>query len=757
METVRFYPVDIRYKIEGGKAVIHLFGRTVDGKTVCVIDRSVEPYFIVEPKGDIRKELEALRAEDASVVKVEEFEKKVLAETTKLYRVYTNLPKSVPKIKSLARDLSGVKDLYEYDIVFASRYLVDKKFTPLTVLEAKGNIVPHEASVPVMDAVEIKQLEESTLENPKMLAVDIETYNPDGKRIDPTKYAIIMIALYGEGYKKVITWKDVDTDADYLEVVDSESEMLERFAQCIQEYDPDMLLGYNSDGFDLPYINTRAKKYKLKLPIGKDFSEMDVMGTSSKKVSIPGIAHVDLLPFIRRIVGRSMKTDSYRLDAVAEELLGEKKIPVDIENLAKYWDAKSKELALFVEYNLKDAQLTYDLMVKLYPQMLELVKIIGQPVFEVTRMSFSALVEWFLIKRAQEYDKVIPNKPRYGESSSRMAQRAKGAFVYEPIPGLYENIAVFDFRSLYPTIIVSHNISVETVNVGSPEDGLRAPVEGENIWFTTKKKGFLSSVLKDLIERRARIKELMKKDAGNPLLAARSEGLKVMANSFYGYLGFSMARWYSFPCVRSITGWGRKYINTAMEKAKERGFKVVYGDTDSVFLQLGDNGKKEAVNFMEDVNRDLPEMMELEFEGMFPAGIFVSAKGTDVGAKKRYALMNDQGDITVKGFEIVRRNWSGIGKDIQRKVLEILLSEKDVDKAMKYVRDKVNALKAGEIDIEELVISTQLTKPIREYAAVGPHVAAAKLMEAEGKVVKAGSGIRYVIVKGEGSISDRAF
>jgi len=549
----------------------------------------------------------------------------------------------------------------------------------------------------------------------------------------------------------VITWKDIPSDADYVEKVDSESEMLERFAEHVKDYGPDLLTGYNSDRFDLPYINIRAKKYKLSLKLGLDHSEIEVSGTSKKKASIAGIVHVDCYPFIRRVTGAVLKTHSYTLDNVSFEILGERKLKVDMGAMAGHWDNNSPELAKYAEYNLRDAELTYKLLEKIYPSMVEMVKITHRSLFDVTRMAFSQFVETYLILQAQDFNEVIPNKPRYGESTARMEQRAKGGFVYEPTPGLYENIAVFDFRSIYPSVMVSHNISPDTMNKEDCREQATAPVEGETITFCQDKPGFVATVLQDLLDRRGRIKAMIQKEGKSPLLLARSNAIKIMMVSFYGYLGFSMSRWYSFECVQSITAWAREYIKGVMDKAEEKGFKIVYGDTDSIFLELGDKTEQDAIYFLEEINRNLPGIMELEYEGLFPAGIFVSTKGTDVGAKKRYALMDEEGELTIKGFEIVRRNYSPIGKDVQLNVLTILLSDKDPQKAMKYVRDKITKLKAGDIPIEELTITTQLTKMIEDYASIGPHVAAAKLMQAKHRPV----GVSYVIKEGVGKIRDK--
>ncbi|GAI26580.1 unnamed protein product [marine sediment metagenome] len=177
-------------------------------------------------------------------------------------------------------------------------------------------------------------------------------------------------------------------------------------------------------------------------------------------------------------------------------------------------------------------------------------------------------------------------------------------------------------------------------------------------------RGFLPIIIGDLISRRARIKEIIK-EKKDIMLEARSESLKLLANAFYGYLGFFGARWYSIECARSVTAYGRYYINRVIEDAEKNEFKVIYSDTDSVFLNLGKKTEEDALKFVEKINETLPGIMELEYENFYPCGIFVSAKEGHYGAKKKYALLGKDGNIKITGFETVRRNWSFIAKQAQ--------------------------------------------------------------------------------------------
>ncbi|RME78698.1 DNA polymerase, partial [Candidatus Woesearchaeota archaeon] len=601
----------------------------------------------------------------------------------------------------------------------------------------------------------IAQLDDTTYTQPTLLAFDIETYNPNKQMSDPAQHPIIQLSLYGAGFEKVITWKDVNGYGPSVEVVENEEELLKKFAQYVNVKQPDILTGYFSDGFDFPYILKRAQKHKIKLDINLDYTSPRFGRGNQSSVEMTGIIHLDILNFIRRVTRMNLKTDSLKLDAVAQELLGEKKNEIDIENLAEYWDNSDPKLAEFAKYCLKDSQLTYEITQMLMPNIVEFVKLISLPIADIVKMRFAQFVEWYLIKRAQEVNMLIPNKPGRTTLYERQGQHVEGAFVYEPKPGIYDDVVVFDFRSLYPSIIVAHNISPETLNAPSEHKEI---VPGHpDMWFATDRDGFFSTILEEIMNRRGRIKAMMKTadEKKKKLLDARQYSLKILLNSFYGYLGFFGARWYSKECAAAVTAYGRYHIHQVINKAEAEGFKVIYSDTDSIFITLDGRTYEEAMDFVDRINAELPEMMELEPEGFYKTALFVSARGEEGGAKKRYALCDEQGNVIIKGFEAVRRNTSYIAKEVQTQVIKTLLRTKNTQEATSYLKEVIKNLREKKIPNEKLVIVTQLTKPIEDYASIGPHVAVARQMRQRGERVEPGSFIRYIVRPGKGKISDR--
>ena len=151
--------------------------------------------------------------------------------------------------------------------------------------------------------------------------------------------------------------------------------------------------------------------------------------------------------------------------------------------------------------------------------------------------------------------------------------------------------------------------------------------------------------------------------------------------------------------------------------------------------------------FLEDINSELPESMELEYEGFYRRGFFVT--------KKRYAVIED-GNIIAKGLELVRRDWAPIAKNTQQAILMAILKDGDVDKAVKIIEKVLKKVKTGKIEMKDLIIHTQITKKLSDYKQIGPHVIAAQKLEKKGFKIDKGTIIQYVVVKGKGAISQRA-
>jgi len=470
---------------------------------------------------------------------------------------------------------------------------------------------------------------------------------------------------------------------------------------------------------------------------------------------VKGRMHLDLYPFVTHVLAPGLDSETLDLDSVAEEILGRKKDDVSFEEMKKWW-RNQENLEKFAEYALKDADLALKLGEEIVPQIMELSRITGLIPFDACRLTYGQLTENYLLREAYSRGMLAPNRPFRDERSRRRRQGAyEGGYVYPPDPGLYEDIALLDFKSLYPTVMVAHNISPDTLNLEACDD--RFELEEFDYDFCQDEQGFFPELVEDLIRERTDLKQKLgdveESSAEYKSLDSRQQALKILANSFYGYLGYEGARWYSRECAEATTYLGRKYIQDSIEKAESEGYEVKYSDTDSVFLKK-DGIKDEMDEFLEEVNGDLPEFMQLEFEGFFPRGFFTSTDSGE-GAKKKYAMLSEDGSMKITGFEYVRRDWSPIAKEIQKDVLGKVL-EGEPEAAAELVKNTVKKLKEGEIPVERLKIHTTLTKKPENYDSTAPHVEAVKKAEKRGDDIPPDTTVSYVITRGGGSISSRA-
>jgi DNA polymerase I/DNA polymerase-2 len=420
---------------------------------------------------------------------------------------------------------------------------------------------------------------------------------------------------------------------------------------------------------------------------------------------------------------------------------------------------EEKNLGKLAQYCLKDSELTFRLSSVLLPQIFQLTRIVGQSLFDTSRMMYGQLVEWYYTRKAKEMGRIIPNQPKFEEIQKRQQETYTGGYVKEPEAGLHENIAVIDFASLYPSISSTYNISTETLNCSCcKKDGHQVPELP--FWFCKRREGFESKVVKDLLTEREKLKkELKKLTSRTPayhLINTRQLALKTVANASYGYYGFAASKWYSKECAESITAFGRHWVKRMMEEAQRKGFQTLYGDTDSAFLGLGKKSKKELLNFLDTLNKDLPGILHIELEGFYQRGIFIPREVGGGAAKKRYALIDEKGNLKIRGLEKVRRDWSNLAKRIQEEILKLILGKKDIEGAVKLVKDGIRMLKNLKVELKDLVVYEQLTKPIGEYKLISPHISAARKLIAKGIPVNAGSVVGFVIEKGSGSISEKA-
>lgn len=761
--------IDADYILIKNHGVVRLFCKDSKGKTAFVLYPKFDSYFYVLPKegksAGTKKRIEKIKTDEIEVkiLKAELVERNVQGEKIKLIKVTIDNPRKIHEVRNIVKELGDIKETYEYDISFPKRFIIDKQIEPTGWVEVSGEAIKNNENVKVDRVIEASSLKPIDIRNEikfKILAFDTEFVEEDGKN------KLIMISLAGNnGYKKVLTTHHWEKKPHYVEVLENEKGLIQKFIKEVNVHDPDFICSYNGDNFDFPMLKERCNELNVSLRLGRDDIPIHIVRRGRiSSAKIKGRVHIDLFDYIDHILSASMKSEVLSLDEVAQELLGVGKKEMKYKEMVEIWK-KKEQLERLAEYNLWDSELTLKLSEHILPQIFAICKLTGQLPFDVTRYTYSQLVESFFMKRAFADNVIIPNRPKTDEiEERRMAPVYKGAMVIEPKKGIHPNVLVFDFRSLYPTIIVTHNIDPYTFNCNKKEcEKNRVP--DEDWCFCKKPVGFIPKHLEFILKTRQEIKSKMKKmkDGTEEWIRLDNEqySLKIIANATYGYFGYFGSKWYKRECGAAAAAWGRYYIKYVVDEAKKFGFEIIYGDTDSLMVQFKKESDQKKIKnigekFEEMINKKLPGIIELEFRDLYEGGIFVTRGKGEVGAKKRYALLDYKGKLEIRGFETVRRDWCELSKRIQRQVLTIVLRERNPVKAVQLVRDTVKKIKEGTVPLEELTIFEQITKPLSEYELIGPHVKAAQKIKSRGRPVGEGSVIGFVITKGSGSISDRA-
>lgn len=574
METLEFLLLDIDYITKNSKPVVRLFGKLPDGRSIIAHDRKFKPYIYVQSYHieECKDELKKLKPK-----KLEKLRRKDNGPEKEFIKVTLNHPRDLSNIKEKIGNLRSVRDIREHDIPFQGRYLIDKGLFPMSMVEAQGKVLnPFRFSETCVFEVQ-NQLRHVKSNLPKLnvLSFKIEASSNGIPQVN-TDPIIIISFFSNQGLCKVLSTKN--SSSDFVETAVNEKELLEKFVEIIKSENPDIITGYNSDKFDFPYLKERAVKLGVNLNLGTDGSQVKFLTGHRKAAYIKGRIHVDLY----KIVRRHLQLNSHTLQNVYLELYGENKIDIPADEIYSCWNYGGERLERLFRYSLEDAKVINKISETMLASNIELSRLVGQSLFDVTRRGTGYLVEWYLIRKAYEYGYIVPNK--FG----RFLRNVVGGYVEEPVPGLHENIFYFDFRSLYPSIIIAKNISPDTLTEDGNEETCHIAPE---FFYKFKKEplGFIPKVTAQILKSRLQIKAMMKKSTHpreRQILDIRQKALKTLVSTIYGLYNHSTYRWYSIECSEAITAWGREFLQKTTEKAEKNGFKVIYADTDGFYATL---------------------------------------------------------------------------------------------------------------------------------------------------------------------------
>jgi DNA polymerase-2 len=607
-------------------------------------------------------------------------------------------------------------DTFEADVRFAVRYLIERGIKGGCEIEGEavaGDGITWLFDNPMLRPADVKI-------EPRILSFDIET---DGKA-----ERLLAISLY-------------TPDVDEVLIVDGGNrEMPERATRCVNEFialdafcerirafDPDVITGWNTIDFDFTVLQRIANRLRHPFSLGRDVGAIRIRKAEgyfgSGQATIPGRLVLDGIDLLR---GAFVRMDDYSLDAVAREVLGEgKAVSGDVhDRVGEIMRNYQNDLPAFALYARTDARLAYQIVERLNVVRLAFARsqLAGMT---PDRVAASIASFDFLYLTELERRRVVAPTVRSDDSRVHVAQQ--GGHVLEPVTGLHRNVWVFDFKSLYPSIIRTFNID--------PLSYVAAPAQDDDLIRTPggsfrREPAILPRMLDDLFPRREAAK-----NSGDEVA---SNAIKILMNSFYGVLGTPACRFYNPALANSITGTGREMLLWSKQWFESAGFKVLYGDTDSLFVHSASNdadsareqGHELAAALNVEIARYIHERwgvasrLELKFEKLYRRLFLPQARHSTRGASKRYVgLLHGKETVEFTGMEVVRRDWTALAKQVQRELYQRLFTDEPVDA---YLSDIVKQVRNGKLD-EALVYRKNLRKDTEDYTTTTPpHVVAAR-------------------------------
>lgn len=636
-----------------------------------------------------------------------------------VYKVEFRTPSGIKKLRD-----HGIT-VYEGDVPYPNRFLIDRGIT-------RGIRVPLE---PVIngETIDYTEIEPITLDvDPRICFLDIECESSNGfpKAIrDP----IIAITVW-DSYKKAyfsFTW-GFDGDSEHWRGIEmpeyssrnnhkvilypSESSMLHGFIQYLDTIDPDIISGWNVQEFDIPYIVERLNQLRIE---SNSLSRIKTVEDDK----IRGRSVFDLLIAYKRFQVKAQ--DSYKLDAIAERELGRNKVnlPDSINVLFK----TDKKTLLY--YNLVDVELCVgiDEKNKIIDFYYELARYVGTTIDRATYPS--NLIDNYILRKSKGRF-VLPTKQR--ELGNH--EPFQGALVFNAVSGIYQNVVVFDLKSLYPMSMLTINASFET------KDRNGELVAPSGTRFRKHPPGLMRDIIADLLKERQKFKD--ERDSypyGSKeweLLDKRQSAVKIVMNAYYGVSGYPGFRLYDPEIAAAITSIGREVIGHTRDFIETAGYRVLYGDTDSCMVEIPEKSIESVIEKAKELEAGLNKSYgefaktKLNADEHFFSIRFekIYQKFFQPGVRKRYAgqLVWKEGEpvniIDIVGFEHRRSDSALITRKLQEKIFDIIFSTGDIDEVRQYIRKTVKKFRTNRYSLDCIGIPGGFSKPLEDYAIKDTHV-----------------------------------
>ncbi|MFP4424280.1 MAG: hypothetical protein ACLFP2_03530 [Candidatus Woesearchaeota archaeon] len=597
---IQFFLIDISYKAP----YISLFGKLPDGSHVTIYDE-FHPYVLVDTP---------IEGSESTT------------------RMYKGEEKTFYKVQD-QKEFQGL-EVYER-MPAVRRYMIDNDLVPLSFYEMEVKPSTQKVKGDALILEKIKGPIDGTM------GLDVASIH----FLTEKTGAISYVSVTGNFGIKIFSWRNFQSDMN-IEFVSSEADLIDRLKAFIDRIHPDALIGFRL-GIAFAYLVQRAKKYRIKLELGKDYSEVFVYR---------GRARIRGLPLI----------NISRLANLAGE---------SIDSLSPDTD-DPLSLALSTLKNAKQAKEFFDKE----PFFEELVRLVGLPLTDVSHLSAAQMLEWHMVRMAPFHKQLIPDRKTHQDKE--MVRTRTGEF---------HDIYEYSFKNLFPTIVIDHNVSLETLDCSCCDTP-----------FCKKKKGFIAQVLDDLVSRQLRIEQILK-NKQNPNLSARNQALQVIIKGFkYN------RRWYSESCWKAIRKIFSERIDEIDSLVTKNNATLIRADEDSFFTTS---------------KIDFPDL-ELQEH---PFGLFLP---------EAYILKSRTKGLNPK---------IPIARNILQELVSLLVKGK-TDEANSLLCEKLDNLDSMPLD--QFIFRTQLKKELSEYTQDFYHVRAAKQMKEKGYFIVPGMIIQYIVAPG---------
>lgn len=599
---------------------------------------------------------------------------------------------------------NGIRS-YENDIRVESRFLMERFIKG--GCEFHGNVEEYQGRK-ILYNPQIKKSRK--LSRLKSLSLDIETSRQN-------QLLSIGLALY-DGNELVdetcFMLAEENKEEGYLNLLDSEEKLLKSLNSYFSKHDPDLILGWHVIGFDFKFLYEKSLQLNVPLFLGRNNKPLVIQENDNKVFcELRGRQIIDGPPVLRQ---NFFQFTNFKLDTVAKEVLD---VGKDIEQsgLEKVEEIERRfreDKQALAHYNILDCKLVFDIFKKL--NLIDLL--IARSFYSgqtLERVGFSsASFDHYMLPLIHRKGYVAPNV-----FDINREEQAVGGMVIEPEVGMFTNVAVFDFKSLYPSIINTFKIDPYSL-IQNKIDTITTP----SGYSYSKTQNILPGVIEELLNERQ-----MAKDKG---FLALSQAIKILMNSFYGVMGSSRSRFYHSDLAQSITQTGHWILQRSKEFFENKNYKVLYGDTDSLFVHFETRPQDDEINeLVKDLNYyfdvilkdefNVESKLDLEFEKLFDKIFFSSMRNSTGGAKKRYVgSVNNQ--LQFVGMEYVRSDWTKLAKNFQYSLYEALFAGDDIEVLIKKT---ISDLESGFFN-DTLVLKKRLSKRPWEYTkSIPPHIKAA--------------------------------